>query len=133
MVRQGAGLSAIPPPAAGFSAGQGIRRSSDVHWLYTRCVEAKGATNSTLSPLEIAIAVLRVLRKIENERGCAEFEDDNACDYARYYFSEFSSSGIGGVSFISDLAQKTAELIEDGDLSEAELRRFAMETGFIGE
>ena len=122
--------SAQPPEPAPAAA---TASRPNVHWLYTRCVEAKGATNSTLSPLEIAIAVLRVLRKIENERGCAEFEDDNACDYARYYFSEFSSSGIGGVSFISDLAQKTAELIEDGDLSEAELRRFAMETGFIGE
>ena len=82
---------------------------------------------SRLSPLQIAVTVLKVVRKIENERGGVEYESDNECDYAQYYFRAFSSSGVQDPLFVYDLAQKTEELIDDGDLSEAEWRRVAGE------
>ena len=118
------GLGASARAAAGVGVAAAASRPN-AHWLYNRCVDAKKTMQSRLSPLEIAITVLKVLRAIENERSGVEYESDNECDYGPYYFRAFNSSGIQDASFVFDLASKTEELMDDGDLSEAELRTVA--------
>ena len=74
------------PVNTACSVGVAGASSQNSFWLHHCCIEAIQQTGeSTYTALQLSIAVLRVVNRIDAEKGGSTWECDNECDYHPYF------------------------------------------------
>jgi hypothetical protein len=77
----------------------------------------------TYTALQLSLAVLRVLNRIDAEKGGPTWEYNNECDYQQYFMEGLASSFTKDMKFIIDLCEKVREFVDDEDFNKDELRK----------
>ena len=98
--------------------------SRNAFWLHHRCIDAiRELSETAYTALQLSLAVLRVVNRIDAEKGGPTWEYNNECDYQQYFMEGLDSSFTKDVKFIIDLCEKVREFVDDEDFNEDELRK----------
>ncbi|KAL7541712.1 hypothetical protein ACHAXR_011180 [Thalassiosira sp. AJA248-18] len=92
---------------------------SNAHWLYHRCATARIPMETPLTPLQLSIKVLKLMKSI----------DENVDEVDQLTLSRVlkkdAKAKTKDLSFVWDLSERATELRDDGELSEEALRAIA--------
>ena len=118
-------LAAVEGSAVAGAAGELASIYETAPGLYSACVDAVETMESPLTPLELAVVCLGVVREIESSDGYESDEYANE-DYSLNFFQAFGDRSVAktrDTNFIFQLSEMVHEMIADQNLTEAALRK----------
>jgi len=118
--------AALPSAPSAAAAMPADNESFMAQGLYERCVSAVQTMGMEMSPLELAILIVGIVRRIErNGYVSDESENNGSIEYDNLFFQAFDSSVAKrrDIDFIHELAGMVPSMIEDVNLNEESLRK----------